>query len=141
MSDLDFIAMQKIPRLKMTKSQKGLLMSKAKYAWCAGFFDGEGSTGFYKQISHGKYVARRLVISIAQVNKSPLLRFKNFIGDLGSVTGPYGPYTSGRQAYYSYAANGTEAKTVLNRLWPFLSVPKKTQAKPHLKSFAKSEAI
>lgn len=105
-----------------------LIFDKIHYSWCAGFFDGEGSTSFHSQNSKYRSGRQLIQLSIAQVHKGPLTRFKRFIGNLGHVKGPYGPYSSNKQPYYQYYAAGKNARKVLRRMWPFLSVIKKTQA-------------
>jgi len=102
-------------------------VSKVHYSWCAGFFDGEGSTSFHSRNPKYKQVSIAQV-AIAQVHKQPLLRFRRFIGGLGVVRGPYGPYSANKQKYYQYYAYGKVAKAVLRRMWPFLTPVKKAQA-------------
>lgn len=65
-------------------------------AWAAGFFDGEGCITLSRGIP---------VVSIAQVERTPLERFMNAV-ELGRINGPYaGGYRSGYicRPQYKYA--------------------------------------
>jgi hypothetical protein len=61
-----------------------------------------------------------IVIQLAQVSREPLDRFKAAVGGRGSVRGPYGPYSTTKQAYYNYTASGGAAIEVFDLLKPFL---------------------
>jgi hypothetical protein len=108
--------------------QKTLVLDKVNYAWCAGFFEGEGSTTLHsRNLKYKQVKPQRVQIAIAQVNKVPLLKFKRFTKE-GEVNGPYGPYLSNKQKYYQYHAVGKSAVRVLRHMWPFLSPIKRMQA-------------
>jgi hypothetical protein len=88
--------------------------------WAAGFFEGEGYVGFTNQWN--KTYSRnypRLVVSISQVFKEPLEAFRD-IFNVGTVRGPYGPYSTTKQAYYQYMISGEKAEEILNKMQPFL---------------------
>ncbi len=88
--------------------------------WAAGFFEGEGYVGFTHQI-HKKYERDypKFVVSIAQVCRKPLDEFEKIFG-LGTVRGPYGPYSTTRQAHYQYLVSGEKAKVIILQLLPYL---------------------
>lgn len=91
-------------------------------AWAAGIFDGEGCVTW----SNGR-TRRTLRLSVAQ-SGSPEIpeRFRASVG-LGNVNGPYGPYgnKSSRLPQYQWNANGADAHTVMQLLWPYLSTTKR----------------
>jgi len=113
-------------------------VSDIELAWAAGFFDGEGYTGLSK-ISRkilkpsGKRYDRKSykfypTVNIAQVHREPLDRFNIAVG-YGKVYGPYGPYKTGKQPYYTYQASGYEnVKTIIDLLFPYLCDVKRDQA-------------
>jgi hypothetical protein len=97
---------------------------REELSWSAGFFDGEGTTG----LSKGRYAR----MSIHQVDRRPLDRFQSAVLGVGSVIGPY-PHKNGRwQPIHQWRVSGSGAQAVLAMLWPFLSEPKKEQARPVL---------
>jgi hypothetical protein len=99
--------------------------------WAAGFFDGEGCIGTYKE--KARYC--RLYLSISQIKWETLERFRRATGNHNKVRGPYDPNNSPsrkrQQAaavnprkskpYYSYTAQGGVAVAVFNTLRPYLS--------------------
>jgi hypothetical protein len=92
---------------------------KTEYAWCAGFYDGEGSA---------EVANRRAQIKAAQVDREPLDRMKSALG--GKVYGPYGPYDRSRpntKPIYVWCAYGPGALTAMRRMWPYLGNRKKDQ--------------
>jgi len=90
---------------------------ETELAWAAGFFDGEGHISF----TPGKQIA----FSVAQVDRRPLDRFLAAVG-LGVVGGPYLLGKNPRPVFF-YRARKREVDTVIERLWPFLSEPKREQ--------------
>jgi hypothetical protein len=106
-------------------------------AWAAGFFDGEGSTF----INHQKQVARPSrpgskpsdvispCLSVAQVELQPLARFASAV-DGRVPSGPYTPKNPNAQQYYRWDASGRPSVCrILTLLWPYLSEPKRAQAR------------
>jgi hypothetical protein len=110
------------------------LLKDLDVKWAAGFFEGEGYAGFksfYNKI-WGRYYPR-LTISISQVHKEPLEAFRD-IFSVGVVRGPYGPYTTTKQAYYAYHVSGDKAALVIEAMLPFL-FQKGIQAKAALDGY------
>lgn len=88
--------------------------------WAAGFFEGEGYIGFVHQVNQlNKKDYPRLVLSISQVYREPLDKFLE-IFKLGTVRGPYGPYSTTKQSYYQYMTSGEKAVEIINKLLPYL---------------------
>jgi hypothetical protein len=94
-------------------------------AWAAGFFDGEGSVGFVKQGRN-----RKLLVSIAQVDRQALDRFRAAVVGRGTVYGPYQQKARGpRKPYFYYqTTNSFTGKEVIGILWDFLGPVKREQA-------------
>ena len=89
-------------------------------AWASGFFEGEGYVGFkYTLNKMWDKSYPRFVISISQVSREPLDKFKEIFG-AGTVRGPYGPYQQTKQEYYQYQISGDAAVEVLEKLLPYL---------------------
>lgn len=103
-------------------------------AWAAGFFDGEGSTFLrltrrHKGGTTGKdYPLTTVEMSVAQVRPEPLRRFHGIVG-AGKMGGPYGGSGNRRPSYRWNTAGRPSAARVLTLLWPYLSEPKKEQAR------------
>ena len=98
---------------------------EAQLAWCAGFLDGEGTFGTYRE-SRGKH-KYRFRISCAQVHLEPLEKLQKSLG--GRLYGPYGPYSGNRQAHYQWIIHGDEAAVAVEKLRPFLCSIKIEQAR------------
>lgn len=96
-------------------------MSKAVHGveWAAGFFEGEGNIRLNVQNHANGRVYATLRLTLAQVNRDPLDCFRD-VFDEGSVTGPYGPYSTTRQAHYQYAVSGPRAIEVAGKMRPYL---------------------
>lgn len=91
------------------------------YAWVAGFFDGEGSVGFY----HGNNTSIR--IQITQVDPKVLYRLTKIM-QAGKVYGPYGPYRPNEQPTWQYQLNVNVAiQTFVDKIWPWLSEASKAK--------------
>lgn len=108
---------------------------QTELAWAAGFFDGEGSIYVHHIKRHkggttGRYYAITSVeISVAQSDKRPLNRFLNII-NIGRIAGPYQPkYRNAKPYWYWKTAGRPSVHAVLSLLWPYLSEPKKEQAR------------
>lgn len=110
--------------------------SETDKAWAAGFFDGEGSV-FVNHIKRSKhkdrvgcpvYPCTSPVAAIAHVRPEPLRRFCLVVG--GKIRGPYKPKTERSNPYYRWEVSGRGSVCrVMSTLWPYLSHPKKEQAK------------
>ncbi len=100
-------------------------------AWAAGFFDGEGSVTVHRKSNRrGERDGRMdLRISIMQCDPRPLQRFLDAVGSVKSVRGPY-QRNRGRNErdVYCIEWSGTKAYPVLEKIWPYLSEPKKEQS-------------
>lgn len=99
-------------------------------AWAAGFFDGEGSTSYRP----ARELTRpgRVVMSLGQREITTLERFIKAV-DYGKVNGPYSAGTKGQKdpkPRYRWGCQNTRStRAVLTKLWPYLSEPKKEQAR------------
>lgn len=87
--------------------------------WCAGFFEGEGNA--YVRVHKNKKTphCKCLTLQITQVHREPLDAFAETMG-VGTVRGPYGPYSTTKQAYYQYAVNGVACIEVSEKLIPLM---------------------
>jgi hypothetical protein len=95
---------------------------REQLAWCAGFFDGEGTCGFYKHRNRGQ-----LQLVVGQIHEAPLQRLKSALG-VGNINGPYS-YKNRRPISFFRVGKPDEFLTVMSALWPWLSRPKKDQFK------------
>lgn len=87
-------------------------------AWAAGFYDGEGS--FYCRSNR-----KEMVMEVSQVDLRPLERFFSVAG-VGSITQNKARGRS--QAIYRWRSGcRNDVLDVVNKLWPYLSEPKKEQ--------------
>jgi hypothetical protein len=94
--------------------------------WAAGYFDGEGSTGAYKQTSPP--YRNRLRLSIGSTFRPTLIRFKNAV-KVGNVNGPYYRDDKYWKPTYIYACTTwRDCQTVIVMLAQFLSEEKYLQA-------------
>lgn len=110
-------------------------MVSTELAWAAGFFDGEGTTFLRKERRHkggttGKmYPLTSPVLSVAQVELEPLDRFARAV-DGRRPGGPYKPRNDRSRPYHRWDACGRPSvHRILSLLWPYLSGPKKEQAR------------
>ena len=101
------------------REKVGLAVSKeTELAWCAGFFDGEGTTCLLKT-KRDKNIYLRM--SIAQKDEETLLRFQQNIG--GAI------YKSKTRDIFSLNIYSNEnVVQALTLLWPYLGSCKKAQA-------------
>lgn len=99
----------------------------SELAWAAGLFDGEGSTDHTSRPAKRDY--GRIRVTIGQDRDPEVLhRFAAAVGE-GAVRGPYRyAYRGGVRVKYTYEVRGEAAVRVLQRLWPYLSGPKREQA-------------
>jgi hypothetical protein len=95
------------------------VVSDTDIAWAAGLFDGEGSTSVLKA-QRDKYSYIRM--SIAQKHPEVLEKFLSIVG-VGKI------YKANTRNIYSWDCyKQIDVPSVLNMLWPYLSIIKKEQA-------------
>src|SRR5262245_57487345 len=104
-------------------------MDREALAWAAGFFDGEGNTHLTKQ--------GYIVMKVGQTDdaRECLLRFQAAVHGLGRIYGPYsnnGKNQSRRPYHVWEVAKFETAQAVVAMLWPWLSGPKRRQARAAL---------
>ena len=101
------------------------MLKDTELAWAAGFFDGEGHSSTATKCRN-KYT-RRFRVAITQTHRDVLDRFRDALGCLGVVRGPYGPY-SGHSPFWTYATDAAaDSIAVMTHLYPFLSKVKREQ--------------
>lgn len=109
---------------------------ETEYAWCAGFFDGEGST-YVRQGNRARDYPE-LTLSVTQADEETLARFYDAMQQHGSVTGPVNESGIGKRPRYNYRTLRTEDTLwVLAMMWPYLGGIKRKQARD---AIAKYEA-
>lgn len=101
-------------------------------AWAAGFFDGEGCVFLTKPTDRSNL---RIRLSISQVDRECLDRFRSAILGLGRVNGPYAvkgrPSTKifSKQPQHRYSLDGFEkVQAAVTLLWSWLGSAKRFQA-------------
>ncbi len=112
---------------------------QTELAWAAGFYDGEGCMTLHTSKggkTHGSNQWMYPNIHLGQVDKRPLVRFVNALG-FGKL---YGPYNHGRNPhaqsrYDLFFRTFEEVQQVIACLWPYLSEPKKEQARKVMKKW------
>jgi hypothetical protein len=103
----------------MTEYQGDVVQTEL--AWAAGFFDGEGHTGYANR-------NKRVRASINQIHPEVLNRFRAAVGGLGTVSGPYD--RPGGQPMYRYAVSGfEETQAAVAMIWKYLGSVKREQAR------------
>lgn len=96
------------------------MSKKVSLEWCAGFFEGEGNATVRKHTkNNGRTGSMCLALQLSQVHREPLDAFCETM-DAGKVRGPYGPYGTTKQAYYSYDVVGQASIAVAERLIPLM---------------------
>jgi len=121
---------------KISSAVEGWLPVREQLAWAAGFFDGEGYCGFsMRRNGSGPRTWRRIDLQINQVEPTTLERFRRAVG-MGRINGPYN-YVKGNKAnHWQFNACGFhQVQAVVGRLWPFLSEPKRDQARNALLAY------
>ena len=103
-------------------------VNREELAWAAGLFDGEGFIGHLKT-SSAKYLHLRL--SVGQTDAPMLHRLNQALWNLGRVSGP--TILPHRKPFWVLNINGFEAcQAAIAAMWPWLSQPKRCQAKKAL---------
>ena len=92
---------------------------ECELAWAAGFFDGEGCA--YKRTYKNTY----LYLEVAQRELQPLERFIMAVGQGKITPRPKRGHTKEHWVWACYDKDGVS--DVVNKLWPYLSEPKKTK--------------
>ena len=89
-------------------------------SWAGGFFDGEGTAYLWQ--------GTRPRLGIGQIDDFVLLRFRDAVGGLGNINGPYA-YTKRPKAtpHFLYSVNGTKALQVAELILPYVSPVKRAQ--------------
>lgn len=100
-------------------------------AWAAGFFDGEGTTCICQGPRPRDYPELR--VQVGQNGDYCLLRFQQAV-DAGVI---YDVTTEGK---YHWVARNKEGVGVIERLFPYLSLPKREQAQVALQKYNESLA-
>jgi len=100
------------------------VITETQVAWAAGLFDGEGSASTYRPKQR---LTRRRQMQVSQgglAGEFPLVlvRFRDALGGLGGITGPYRGYL-----YYWKTTRNDVIDEVSEALWPFLSREKRVQ--------------
>jgi hypothetical protein len=114
----------------LTRDRDELTTATEERAWAAGFFDGDGSVGAYRQrTKRSEYLV--LAAAVTQAAESGtvenLARFQRVAG-AGSVNGPYAPRGWSRLPQYRWQLKGHKVELVLTRLWPWLDDVKRQAA-------------
>lgn len=92
---------------------------KVSLEWCAGFFEGEGNATVRNHTkTNGRLVYPCLCLQVAQVHRDPLDALCEVLG--GKVRGPYGPYSTTKQAYYQWNITGLASIPVAEKLIPLM---------------------
>ena len=114
-------------------------MTSQEAAYLAGFFDGEGCVGAYitnRPASPTNRAARgmRLSVSVAQVDRRPLLMLQEAFGGAVVVSDKGNTRKDGfnRRICYVWIVSGPSAQTALRAMLPYLVV-KREQAEEALK--------
>jgi hypothetical protein len=97
---------------------------REELAWAAGLWDGEGCCGCYGRYDGGKKKRKasywHIRINISQHDREVLDRFAAAVG-VGKVYGPY------RGTVWHFQCVGKNAEIVIEKIWPWLSEPKRRQ--------------
>lgn len=102
-------------------------------AWAAGFYDGEGSTITDINLGAGRVT---LQVTVTQVDRQVLDRFRAAVGGLGNVYGPFDRPNPKHRPLYTYRVNRFEhSQAVLAMLWRFLDEVKRDQAVGALRKY------
>lgn len=118
-------------------------INREELAWAAGLFDGEGNirtASYNKHLKGDSNLHMALRLTVAQSDRRVLDRFKEAVGGLGQVLGPYDhmKYGISRKPHFTFqAANFEAAQAIIAMLYPFLSPVKREQSLQALKQYNK----
>lgn len=123
------------------------ILSREELAWASGFFDGEGTATrrFHRQREGLPYPVLMVSQSTTAVSDMSvplvLTRFKEAVGGLGHICGPYPPRTARckPQAYWT-ASSFEHAQAVAAFLWGYLSPIKRQQIKHVIREYLSARA-
>src|SRR5947209_5391342 len=110
-----------------------------RLAWAAGFFDGEGCTGFRSDTR--RHTSERIAISVTQQSStaaiipSVLQRFHRAVGGAGAIAAACLDERSGTFAHQWRASSFEETQAVVALLWANLGPVKRSQANAALRGF------
>jgi hypothetical protein len=96
------------------------MRSREDYAWCAGFFEGEGSFDLARH--QDRPVPR---IHIAQRDREPLDQFQQLIGIEGNL---YHRLDGGKDIWTLYYNRWAGVQAIVCFMWPWLSTRRRTRA-------------
>lgn len=105
-------------------------IDRERLAWAAGLFEGEGTVIAIAGAHDRAYP----VLSVAQSGTaayppSVLVRFREVMGDMGYVVGPFIDPTGVRKPKWNYRASGFEiVQTIVALMWAWLGDVKREQA-------------
>jgi len=106
------------------------LVKNTELAWCAGFYDGEGSSSSSRRYKRKDgtilYVLQVQISQSGLEGRKVLERFRLALGT-GKIYGPIS-YQPKKQLVYHYVANGFErTERIRRKLWKYLSSAKRKQ--------------
>lgn len=99
-------------------------------AWAAGLFDGEGWASLTKHRSHTGFFALEAGVTQSSSEGIPevLRRFQRIVG-VGNISGPIAQKDSSKPVYRWKTHGVGNVEPVIQVLWPWLSGPKREQAR------------
>lgn len=90
-------------------------------AWCAGFYEGEGT------VIYGATHAGPLRVKITSTDRDVLDLMRERSG-VGGVSGPYEPNGFGKKQFHQWAVNGAAAVALLREMMPLLGERRRARA-------------
>lgn len=106
--------------------QSKFIPDQLALAWAAGFFDGEGHVSAR---NNGSGRAWRPIVQIAQTELTTLERFQKAVGGLGTIIGPVQYKDKWKPVWHFKALSFEHCQAIIAMLWPYLSAPKRVDAK------------
>ena len=94
-------------------------------AWAAGFFDGEGTTCATRHVGRTQ---RYLKVSVTQIHRETLERFRESVGGLGAIYGPYSTKSGVFDQFLWRVSGYEESQAAIAMMWPWLTPVKRQQA-------------
>lgn len=98
--------------------------SDVELAWCAGFFDGEGSTFIVRRKRITLPPRAEVKLSIGQAHPAVLERFVQYF-DMGKVRGPY--LSNSLTEFWMCSCQGPRVDGIMRKMWPYLDRVKRQQ--------------